>query len=787
MRPLDRKLFRDLGKMKGQMIAVGLVMVCGLAVMIMARSLILSLESTCDVYYIDYRFADVFCDLKRAPNSLHTRLAEISGVAAVDTRVNGALVLDLPGMREPADGIIVSLPDDRPQQLNLLHLRTGRLPEIGSRDEVVVSEAFADAHGFKPGDTIDATIYGSRERVRIVGVALSPEFVFESRAGEALPDHRRFGVFWMNERELADAFDLDGAFNNVVVDLAPGTDTRAVLAELDRLLEPYGGRVAYDRTDHASARLVDDEIKGLRVSALAFPAIFLSIAAFMTSAALTRLIRTQREQIAQLKAFGYSSGEVGLHYLKFVLVVVAAATSVGGILGFLLGGQVVELYHEFYRFPSLVFRPDWPAIFVALAAAAAASFLGVFGAVRQAMKLPPAEGMRPEPPAQFKPAVLERLGLQKLVSPAFRMALRNIERKPWQAFFTTVGLAFATAIPIVPGSFRDGIAYVMDFQWRLAQRQDVTVGLIEPGSASAFSAMQHLPGVFSAEPFRAVAARLRHGHREHRVAVTGLPREVRLNRLLDQRGVPAALPLTGLLLSEELAKVLDATPGDSLRIEVQEGRRPVIEAPLTGTITDFSGVGAYMEINALRRLMREGGTINGAHLSVDRARWDDFLAEVKRSSRIGALTITEALRAGFDETLAEMMGTIQAIYFSFAVIVAFGVVYNGARIALSERSRDLATLRVVGFTNREVAAVLIGELVLLTIIAIPFGLLLGARLAKWILEVSGTETIRFPLILTSRTYATSVLIVLLSSGLSFAVVSRRIRKLDLLGVLKARE
>lgn len=787
MRSLDRKLVRDLGAMKGQLTAVGLVMVCGLAMMIMARSLIQSLEAERDAYYAAHRFADVFADLKRAPNALRARLAEIAGVAAVETRVAGVLVLDLPGMKEPADGHIMSIPDDRPQQLNLLYLRTGRLPEIGSRNEVVISEAFADAHGFRPGNTIDATIYGARQRLRIVGVALSPEFVFEARLGETVPDPRRFGVFWMNERELADAFDLDGAFNNVVLDLAPGAAIRPVLAELDRLLEPYGGRVAYDRSEHFSNRQLEDELAGLRVAAAAYPIVFLSIAAFMTSAALTRVIRLQREQIAQLKAFGYSSLDVGWHYLKFALVIVVAATLVGSIAGFWLGSSVVGLYHQFYRFPALVFRPEWPSVILALVASGGSSLLGVAGAVRQAVRLPPAEAMRPEPPADFKPSALERLGLQRLVSPAFRMALRNLERKPWQAFFTAVGLVFATAIPIIPGAIRDGIGYLMDFQWSLAQRQDVTISLIEPGSAGALAAMAALPGVVTAEPFRSVPARLRHGHRDHRVGITGLPRETRLNRVLDVNGRPAALPLTGLLLSEKLAEMLGAQPGDPIRVEVQEGRRPVLDTVVAGTITDFAGVGAYMEIGALHRLLREGNTVSGAHLLIDRSRWDDFLAAVKEAPRIGALIITASSRKSFNDTVADMMGTIQTIYFTFAVIVAFGVVYNGARIALSERTRDLATLRVIGFTHGEIAAVLVGELGLLTVLALPFGLWLGSEMARAIVEASSTETVRLPLVLTTRTYATAVLIVLVSSGFSFAVVSRRLRHLDLLAVLKARD
>jgi len=787
MRPLDLKLIRDLGSIRGQATAVALVMACGLAVMIMARSLIVSLESARDAYYTSYRFADVFCDLKRAPNALRSRLAEIPGVAALGTRVTGSVTLDLPGLKEPADGKILSIPEDRPQQLNLIFLRTGRLPEPGNDTEVVLGEAFAEAHAFSPGDTIDATIHGSRQRLRIVGIGLSPEFVYESRPGESVPDSRRFGVFWMNERALATALTLDGAFNNVVAKLAPRADRRAVMAEMDRILGPYGGLIAYDRSDHLSAKQIDDRVRVLRAFSVAFPMVFLSIAAFMTSAVLTRLIWLQREQIAQLKAFGYSSGEVGWHYLKFALVIVAIATIVGGLLGLWMGNGVVILYRRFFHFPSLPFQTDWTAILLAFAASSATSLLGVIGAVWQAVKLPAAEAMRPEPPAEFKPSVLERLGLQQLVSSAFLIALRNLERKPWRAFFTALGLAFATGIPIVPGAVRDGIAYLIDFQWDLAQRQDVTISLIEPGSSNALNDIRNLPGVLSAEPFRSVAARLWHEHHERRVAVTGLPQDARLNRLLDQEGKPVALPPSGLLLSAKLAEILGVTPGDTVHVEVQESTRPTFDAVVAGTITDFAGVAAYIDIGALRQLMREGGTVSGAHLAVDMAQWDDLLAQAKKSPRIGTFTITRDARSSFDRTTGEMMGTVQAIYFGFAIIVAFGVVYNGARIALSERSRDLATLRVVGFTHREVATVLIGELALLTLLAIPPGLFIGSQLASVIVHASGTESVRLPLVLTARTYATAALIVFLSSGLSFAVVSHRIHKLDLLGVLKARE
>lgn len=787
MHPLDRKLFRDLGRMKGQVAAIAVVMACGLAMMIMALSLVLSLETAKEAYYASHRLADIFCHLKRAPNAMRARLNELPGATAVETRVTGSAILDLPGMRETANATLLSIPDDRAQQLNFIFLRSGRFPQTGGRNEVLVGEAFAQAHGFKPGDELDAILYGGRERLRIVGIALSPEFVFELPPGTIVPDDRRFGVFWMNERELAAALGLNGAFNNVLVDLAPGADPRLTMAELNRLLEPWGGLAAYGRQDHLSAKQVDDRIRVLRGFAVAFPALFLSVAAFMTSAALTRLVHLQREQIAQLKAFGYSSMAVGWHYLKFALVMVMAATLGGTIVGFWLGSEVVILYRQFFRFPSLLFHPNWLALVFALAASSATSFLGVLSAVRQAMKLPPAEAMRPAPPAEFRPSALERMGLQKRVSPVFLMALRNLERKPWQAFFTALGLALAAAIPIIPGAMRDGITYLMEFQWRLAQQQDVTLGLIEPGPFKAFSEMGQLPGVLRVEPFRSVPARLRHAHRENRIGITGLPRETHLNRLLNERGEPVVLPLAGMLLSSKLAEMMGLQPGDSVRIEVQEGRRPILETVVAGTITDFAGVGAYMEINALRRLLREGAAISGAHLQVDPAQWERFLAQVKKAPLIASINPTQAARESFQKTTGDMMGIVQGIYFMFAVIVSFGVVYNGARIALSERTRDLATLRVIGFTHREIASILIGELVLLTLLALPAGLWIGSELASLLVKAASTETVRIPLVLTSRTYGTAVVIILISSGLSFSAVSRRLRDLDLVGVLKTVE
>ncbi len=785
--PLDRKLLRDLARMKGQMVAVSLVMACGLAMMIMTRSLIQTLEGTREAYYQQHRMADVFGSLKRAPLALAERLAEIPGVAAIEARVVVDVTLDLPGINEPATGHILSLPEDKPQTLNTLFLRSGSLPRVDARREVVVSESFALANKLSLGDSVAAILNGHREQLIICGIGLSPEFVFEARAGETLPDSKRFGVFWMNYRAVATAYNLDGAFNDFIADLSPGVTPGPVISQMDALLASYGAVGAIKRSEQGSAQRLDDELRVLHALSVAYPILFLSVAAFMVNAVLARLVRLQREQIAMLKALGYSSRQVGWHYLKFAFVIVVLGTLIGGLAGRVMGGGLVQLYVIFFRFPSLVFAMNYPALGTALIVSSAAAAVGVVKVVREAVNLPPAEAMRPEPPADFKPSLMERAGLAHLFSPAFRMAMRNIERRPWSAVFTILGLSLATGLMVLPGAMADSINYLLTYQWNEVQRQDVVAFLTEPGSSSAFHDLEHLPGVTRAEPIRSVQARLRYGHHSRKLAVTGIPPGAELNRLLDDSGNPIALPKDGLVMSAKLAEVLGAKLGDEVQIDVLEGARPIRTAPIRGLVTDYAGVQVYMDLASLRQLMREGDTINGAYLSVDQRQWEPFMRKVKDTPRASIVIVKADQLAAFRTSTGDMIGILRKLYFTLAVIVAFGVVYNSARIALSERSRDLATLRVVGFSQREVAQVLLGELSILVISALPLGLLFGKGITTFIMNSFSTETVRMPLVISPLSYTTAIIVVLGAAGASFAVVSRLLSKLDLVGVLKARE
>lgn len=785
---LDRKLFRDLLALKSQALAVALVMSCGLAMMIMTRSLILSLESTRDDYYRAHRFAQVFAQLERAPMSVAEQIAAIPGVAAVQTGIALQVTLDLPHMPEPAVGLMQSLPEYGELVLNRLYLRRGKiLTGRGTRGEILAGEAFAEAHHLHPGDTIAAIVYGRRETFRIAGIVLSPEFVFEAPPGAALPDNRTYGVFWMPYEELAAASNLDGAFNSVSLTLAPGAAEERVIAALDRVLAPYGGRGGFGRESHSSHMRVRDEIKVLQGLSIGFPLVFLSVAAFMTNAVMSRQITLQREQIAMLKACGFSNGQVGWHYFKFALVIVVVGTGLGAIGGVALGHKLVDMYHLFFRFPHLEFVIAKDVLVLAAAVCAIAACVGVWGAVRAAVRLPPAEAMRPEPPANFRPALVEHTPLARTMSVSLRMALRNIERRPARAILTCAALALATGILIVPTALRDGINYVLDYQWDLLQRQTAFVSLIEPGPARAISDFGNLPGVILAEPVRSAPVEIRAGNRMRRLGLTGLKADSVLNRIIDENGRQLTLPPHGLVVSAKLASVLGVRRGDVLNLRALDGERLEFTLPLVALSEDFAGTAAFIELDALNRLLGEGDRITGAYLSVAAGEWPEFLRALKETPRASSVAIKEGIRASFRKTTAESIGLIQKIYMSFAVVVAFGIVYNSARISLSERQRELATLRVVGFTRGEVAAVLVSELVILTIVALPFGLFIGSVFATGIIQTVNTEFVRVPVILDSSNYATAVLVVGLAALISAALAARRLNQLDLVGALKARD
>lgn len=787
MRALDRKLIRDLWHMKGQATAIAMVISSGVATFIMSLSTFDSLRLTQALFYREYRFADVFASLKRAPESLRWRILEIPGVQLAETRVVAPASLSLENYPDPATAQIVSIPDHGEPLLNGLYLRNGRLPDPLRDDEVLISEAFADAHAFQPGNRLYATINGRRRALRIVGVALSPEYVYQLQPGSIIPDFRSYGIFWMARRPLAAAFNMEGAFNDVSLRLEAGARLEDVILQLDELLRSYGGTGAIARADQTSHRYLSEEFRQLQNMASMFPTIFLGVAAFLLNVVVTRLIATQRDQVAILKAFGYTTADVAVHYLKLVILIVVGGVAGGVAFGSWLGRGLSSMYMDFYRFPFLQFDLRPAVVVTAGLISLAAAMIGTLHAVLKAAAIPPAEAMQPPAPARYRKSILESLGLGRWLAQPTRMIVRNLERRPLKAFLSVLGIAFACAILVMGGFFGDTVDHLVNIQFKLAQRDDLTVTFVEPTSEKALYSLRSLAGVEHAEPTRSVPVRLRFQHRSYRTSIRGMPSVSDLNRLLDAEMRVVPLPAAGLILTDYLADYLGARPGDLVTVEVLEGRRPVRQLPIAATVREFIGLSAYMSLPALNRMMGEGPTISGAWLSVDRDQEEKIFHELKQIPRIAGVTVRRKALESFYETMARQMLTFAFFNTLLAATIAFGVVYNSARIALSERSRELASLRVLGFTRGEISYILLGELAILTLIAIPAGFLIGYGLSGYMIYNMRTDLFRFPLIVERSTYAFAATAVFASALISGLIVRRKLDHLDLVAVLKTRE
>ncbi len=787
MRAIDRKMWRDLWQMKGQALAIGLVVMCGVGTYIMFLTTLNALVTSQDSYYREYRFADVFVSLKRAPEALHQRIFDIPGVDQVETRVVSLVRIDMPDFNEPVTALMVSLPDNGQQNLNALYLREGRLPAPYSEDEVVVSVPFAQANKLKLGDRFAAILNGRRQLLTLVGTALSPEFVQQLRPGSVFPDYRRYGVMWMGRRALGQAYDLEGAFNDAALSLRPGADTQDVIDRLDELLKPYGGLGAYARKDQRSHRFLSEEFQQLGTLAQLFPALFLGIAAFLLNVVIGRMVAMQREQIATLKAFGYGNSAVLAHYLKFVSVIIGAGIITGTALGVWLAQKLSAIYTEFYRFPYLKFGLQPMTVVEAAAASLLAAGAGTLFAVWRAAKLKPAQAMRPEPPARYHETWVEKIGVKRWLSQPARMILRHIQRRAVKSLFTLLGIALACGI-ILTGLFqRDTVGYMVHVQYGMAQRQDLAVTFTDPTSYQARFDLRSLPGVQHVEVFREVPVRLRHGQRSYRTGIRGLEPGGDIQRLLDVDLHTVALPQDGILLTDYLATLLDVHPGDRLTVEVLEGDRPVRETTVVGVVKEYMGVSGYMNLAALNRFMREGPSISGAFLSVDSARLQEVFIRLKGMPRVAGVAERVQEIRNFNRVMQETMLFFTYVATVFAVIIAFGVVYNSARIALTERGHELASLRVLGFTRAEISYILLGELGILTLIAIPLGLWLGIEMCYFIAHKMQNDLYRVPVVLVPSTYAFAVTVVLISTVLSGLIVRRRLDQLDLIAVLKTAE
>lgn len=786
MKALHRKALRDLWLMRGQALAIALVIASGIAMLVMSQATLDSLRNTAAQLYLDDRFSDVWSQLKRAPNSVADRLRELPGVAEVETRIAAGAKVEVQGFDESVLASVISLPSNGQPLQNHLHLRVGRVFLPDAADEIVISDAFAEAHRLTPGHKLRLTINGRAQWFTVAGIATSPEFL--NQVGPSgLPDYKRFVIVWMPQATLQAAMNMQGAFNQVTLKLTAHTNEREVIDALDALLARYGGEGAVGRMNQVSYRSLYDELQSLGVMARLFPAIFLAVAAFLLNVVFKRLIGMQRDQVAILKAFGYSTHQVALHYGLIVTLICLLGTALGVALGFWMGTLLTQVYKEHFRLPVLHFAVNPSVIAAGAAVSLLAALAGTGHSVYAAAGEPVAQAMRAPAPDRFRHTLAERIGIWRWLSQPTRIIWRQLERKPGKALFSIIGLAFAGGLVVMSAFQLSSITYMIDADTRLGHHQDVSVRLTDIKPYRALYELRALPGVLQVEGQRSVGVRLYSAQRRKLTTLHGLPANGTLRHLINSKLQVVPLPPNGLVINSYLAEILNVGVGDWIWVEVMEGRRQMLRLPITQLVHTDLGIDTYMDLDALNRVLGDGLVVNSALLTAESTALSALQRELDRRPFIASTQSRLASIRAFFDTIAKTSNIFTWIAVLMGAVVNFGVVYNAARIALAERARELASLRILGFTQGEVSYILLGEQALLVLVSLPLGALVGNGLALFFAHSMRSEYYRIPVVLPPSAYALSALITLVSAIVSALAVHWRIRQLDLIGVLKTRE
>ena len=702
-RVLTRKLGRDLRTRKGSLAALLAIVVIGVGCFVGMASVYRDLEGSRRQYYTRYRLADFWIDLKRAPQWTVGQVAEIPNVRRARGRVHMAVRIQPNGWREPLPGTAISMPSDRRPRLNDLRLRTGTWFSGPEAREVILNHSFAEAHGIRPGRRIHVLLLDKLHELLVVGTAMSPEFVYLMPAdGGLAPDPARFGVMYMPERFLQASCDLRGAFNEII-GLVHDRSSEAMARTNDRIerrMDAFGVTNTTPYDQQPSIRYLADELRGLRISAVVVPVLFLGVAALVLNVLMGRLVSQQRSVIGTLRALGLGRAAVTRHYVGYGLAVGLAGGLGGILLGLGIEHAMLGVYRPFFALPGI--RPHfYTELYLgALGLSSAFAVLGTLKGVRMATRLTPAEAMRPPLPEKAGRVLPERIRpLWRRLGFAGRMSLRTMFRNPLRSGVSLLASAIATGLIVMAFSNMAALDYLMDYQFSRIVHHDIAVTLRDPKPLEAADEMAGLPGVSRVEPELTVPADLTNGARKKRVGVTGLMPGARMHTPLGEDGNLIRIPKRGLVLTRKLAELLGAGVGDRVRLRPLIGRREQTFAPVTAIVPTYLGLSAYADLRYLSGLLGERAVANTLKARLNRPEAPPGLLE-QLQRRPAVVGMNRRVRSfeQLEETFGASMGAVLAVMILFAGMIAFGSVLNAAMVSLSERRREVGTLRVMGFT-----------------------------------------------------------------------------------------
>ncbi len=792
MPTLAKKLIRTVKSSLGQFIAVVAVIAVGITVYVAmtatADSLILSRKT----FYHQTDFADYFFHVVQAPESVLQRVESVPGVLRATVRIQKDVpVLGEGGRRSTLR--LTGVPMPMEGELDRIEVLSGRLfderPE-GGAVEVLLTPQFAKARELSPGSTIDVAAEGRRKTLTVTGTASSPEFIYAIRdASGLLEDPSSFGAAMLPQRQLQQLLQMKGSVNQVLVLFSPGADRKLAIEDIKGILEPYGNLTGYPQKDQLSEAILRMELDQLKAFARFLPAIFLAVAALMQFVFLGRMVRAQRTQIGLFKALGYGRAALLALYGGYALLAALCGAAAGIASGYALASVMIKVYGAFFNLPRLEEALHHGTALIVAAASVAAGTLAGAWAARGVLAIEPAESMRPAPPgrgnrsfAEGWPFLWNRLGL------FWRMSLRSMGRNRFRATVTTTGILFASAMLVISLFSRDSIQDLMDKHFGRDQKYDYLVRIVTPVNEAGLLNISRLDGVRRLEPVLELPLRIRFRGKSEEDVFTAVRPGTTLLGITGDDGRPREVPAQGVFLDRFTVQKLGVTVGDDIEVETLLSLGPPRTGRLrvAGITRRAVGSASVIHLAEANRLLREQHAVTGAMLSVDPGLADNVEAALADMVNLASVVSRRSEKAYLEENLGYMYYSI-GILLVFSSILGFAIIYNASIMSFAERRRELASLRVLGFSVGEVSEFLLKENLPLLALGVLAGLPAGRLLAEGYAAAVSSDLFSFEVVLYGRTYLLAAMGGVFFVAVAWRLAVRAVRKLEFVDVLKARD
>lgn len=778
MKKLDKRLFRMIKNTKGQYIAVLAIIVTGIFVFTAVSNSAVNLRDSIDDYYAETNFADIFVKGSSIPEKLESELIGSHDIKEAEARIVFDTTFITDDKDENVNVRVVSV-DKYENKINELFIKSGK--RTLTEKDIIVIEQFAEARNINVGDEVKIKINGKQYEFRVAGIASSSEYIYMMENEQSLlPDPENFGVVFLERNYLRKIYSSRGNFNEILLTVNNDESIEKTSDYLEDNLDKYGVTRAIKKSDQLSNNMMNQEISGLEMMSQSLPVIFLIFAGIMLATMLSRIVKKDRTSIGVLKALGFTAGEIVIHYLKYAASVGIIGGLLGSIIGTALSGLMTNYYLVFFNIPMLTVKVYYYRIFISVVLSLLFCIISGFWGVRGIIKINPAESMKPEAPKKGKRIFIENIKIIWSHVPfSWKIVIRNIFREKKKFAFVGAAVAITCGMLIMTIWMIDIIDVMFNRHYNEFMKVQYNVSFNGFMNENVIKEFTEAVNIKDLEGRIEIPFEIENGRKSKIVNVIGLEKDTVFYGFRDMNGNKIKLPSEGILVTSNLANSLNINAGDEILLNsfVSDDDAYVT---VKGIVNQALGINAYMDIDFLSEKFLDEGIINGVYINSD----EDVPNKLDEMENITVLSQTDMKKA-FDE-----FTTVTAMFMGFMVVfsglLGFIIVYSMTLMSINERTLEFSSLRVMGFSKKEIFNMLVRENMIMTVIGIIAGIPVGLWLVDYMSKTFTTDVYTMNEPVNPNNLIVSIIMTIVFIILAQLMTYAKIHKLDFMQALKNR-